>query len=135
VSTHLFGKIINELCEWVESRICIANACERLGHICDAPGCDSQVCMLHERYCPGCEQRYCEDCYAQHLGECGGGNRDAYDCGVEQEISEALKESQGHGAATAPTSGDLGHQRDRSNGEPEIEDSAEGVSIHDAAAD
>jgi hypothetical protein len=91
--------------------------------------------MLHERYCPGCEQRYCEDCYAQHLGECGGGNRDAYDCGVEQEISEALKESQGHGAATAPTSGDLGQQRDRSNGEPQIEDSAEGVSIHDAAAD
>jgi hypothetical protein len=103
MSQPLVGKLILELCAWLEKRICSAIDCEHPGRTCEAAGCDNYICKLHEQYCSRCEQRYCEDCCATHLEACSGPEADAYDEHVEQALS--------YEAPHAPGSAGAGPQR------------------------
>jgi hypothetical protein len=68
------GSLISELVALIESRVCRAPECDRLGRSC--AGCSTYVCAAHGEECPDCGGLQCEECATFHPVYCkafGGG--------------------------------------------------------------
>jgi len=83
---HLRALVIELFCQAVEKQACNTTDCVHLGRSCEAAGCDSRVCRLHENYCSGCGLRYCQGCFEGHLESCPGPAIDGHDQRLEQEL-------------------------------------------------